>query len=736
MVYLIDDKRKRQESDFGWNEKKFQQYKDVLIPIYSIEELLEKAEDIFKSNNSVLYHESFLDNSIYSGAALEKRKRLEEFAANNKEFNLVLFSGSKFNRSLSDNTAHLPVSILYLNLEMYLFQAQEGRKDLNFLLFGKNPKVESELNEKLKKALSEIESSPADIPNQNSLFLRTVKDNIQNPIENCVEKTLFNKDVSDAKFSEYIDSWLDDVKYDNIFVPLCFGPTLSDFNGLRFATHIRCSDTINRASNVFIYGFVGIGDILDQECFNILKTKNVKLIGFQKSQFQKVGNEHKEKLSDDDLPIEIKKLQLNIPKDFEDNHSINNEWALYKWIWALPSTFYDKTEKVLNNVENRLYFKYLKTIYPIDYDTVHEEELNLKSVKGRILLIDNDYEKGWKVLFDYIVNSCNGLQFDTLEIDYRASSRNKIIDCAYNKVINERTDEINYDVVILDFRLHPLDNSETNINQISGMQDLKKLKDYNPGIQVIIFSATNTIRNFQAMKEAGADGCILKEGFENSSDINFTNQSNISMIKNLDDCLEMIFMQDFYSKLKILKKELIPRKNFKRSPNPLPKEFVDEVLKWYEMTLNVLATGLSEINKTSAFIMMFSVLENLSNRIIDSNNPTRISKSNNESVYEFEFRKERKKLTDYKEDRNGNYYNSGIILQRTNSAIPWGQKILNTLNYINAGIINEDNDLNGLVKKRNDIIHANSTTGDQAKISKEDIIFLNSLLYAGLKNVK
>ena len=610
MVYLIDDKRKRQESDFGWNEKKFQQYKDVLIPIYSIEELLEKAEDIFKSNNSVLYHESFLDNSIYSGAALEKRKRLEEFAANNKEFNLVLFSGSKFNRSLSDNTAHLPVSILYLNLEMYLFQAQEGRKDLNFLLFGKNPKVESELNEKLKKALSEIESSPADIPNQNSLFLRTVKNNIQNPIENCVEKTLFNKDVSDAKFSEYIDSWLDDVKYDNIFVPLCFGPTLSDFNGLRFATHIRCSDTINRASNVFIYGFVGIGDILDQECFNILKTKNVKLIGFQKSQFQKVGNEHKEKLSDDDLPIEIKKLQLNIPKDFEDNHSINNEWALYKWIWALPSTFYDKTEKVLNNVENRLYFKYLKTIYPIDYDTVHEEELNLKSVKGRILLIDNDYEKGWKVLFDYIVNSCNGLQFDTLEIDYRASSRNKIIDCAYNKVINERTDEINYDVVILDFRLHPLDNSETNINQISGMQVLKKLKDYNLGIQVIIFSATNKIWNFQAMKEAGADGFILKEGFENSSDINFTNQSIISMIKNLDDCLEMIFMQDFYSKLKILKKELIPRKNFKRSPNPLPKEFVDEVLKWYEMTLNVLATGLSEINKTSAFIMMFSVLFN------------------------------------------------------------------------------------------------------------------------------
>ena len=37
-------------------------------------------------------------------------------------------------------------------------------------------------------------------------------------------------------------------KYDNIFLPLCFGPTLSDYNGLRLATHIRCTDTPNNVS--------------------------------------------------------------------------------------------------------------------------------------------------------------------------------------------------------------------------------------------------------------------------------------------------------------------------------------------------------------------------------------------------------------------------------------------------------------------------------------------------------
>ena len=53
---------------------------------------------------------------------------------------------------------------------------------------------------------------------------------------------------------------------------------------------------------------------------------------------------------------------------------------------------------------------------------------------------------------------------------------------------------------------------------------------------------------------------------------------------------------------------------------------------------------------------------------------------------------------------------------------------------VTSDILNNE-DLTALVKKRNDIIHANSTTGDQAEISKNDILFLNLLLYNGLKNV-
>jgi len=53
------------------------------------------------------------------------------------------------------------------------------------------------------------------------------------------------------------------------------------------------------------------------------------------------------------------------------------------------------------------------------------------------------------------------------------------------------------------------------MESLSSIRLLKKIKGLNPGIQVIIFSATNKVWNLQAMQEAGADGFIFKDGSEN-----------------------------------------------------------------------------------------------------------------------------------------------------------------------------------------------------------------------------
>jgi hypothetical protein len=46
-----------------------------------------------------------------------------------------------------------------------------------------------------------------------------------------------------------------------------------------------------------------------------------------------------------------------------------------------------------------------------------------------------------------------------------------------------------------------------------------------------------------------------------------------------------------------------------------------------------------------------------------------------------------------------------------------------------------EEELTIIVKKRNDFIHANTTTGDKVNISIADLVFLNNIITVGLKNI-
>ena len=190
MIYLIDDKKLRQENDYGWDFQKLQKYEHIVQPIYNLEELSKKRKEIFKANNIILYHESFLDNTYLKHEASIKRSDLDEFSS--KQNNLVaFFSGSKNSRIIEKNIAHLPVSILYQNLEIFIQKYLQGDLQFNYLLFGENPDFEQELVEKLETCLNFTEEEPsAKIVTSKILFFRPAKRNISNPIEK-VERNSF-----------------------------------------------------------------------------------------------------------------------------------------------------------------------------------------------------------------------------------------------------------------------------------------------------------------------------------------------------------------------------------------------------------------------------------------------------------------------------------------------------------------------------------------------------------------
>lgn len=559
MIYLFDDKMNRQ-LDYGWNKERFTEYSKLVNPIYFYSEIKDDSskEEIFSKGNIILFHESFFDNALnVHKEATQIRTRLNR-AQENKDFQVVYFSGSKSSRKFDENIGHIPVSLLYQNLEVFLKNVESGKKDLRYLFFGENFQIEENLVNKLENANRDIEDSIEVIdPVSKNFIALTLKNEIDSVFDNADYETFFLEkehdfDITDEYLSKKVKEWFSEDEFDNVFIPLCFGPILSDYNGLRFALHIRNTDTPNRLKNIFLYSFVDVSFILTNKYFDVLKTRNVSLINYTKKAFKKALISSATPLEIQELKSEIEKVKLEPPKNYEDSHSIANEWAIYRWASALKAKD-DEIEVINNKIQHQLYFKYLQTIYPVkDIHPISESSLKIKySGNPQILYIDDEADKGWYEIFCTLLVDNNDLDLHYLDGELKNLTREEIIEKSLETIETK-----NIDIVLLDFRLHPDDFNSTSISEVTGLKILKRIKEINPGIQVIIFSATKKVWNLQALQKAGADGFIVKESPENSVNSTFTNQVIISFILELERSTARKFLKESFTDLARIKYNL------------------------------------------------------------------------------------------------------------------------------------------------------------------------------------
>ena len=568
MIYLIDDKTSRQQ-DFGWNEDSLISFNDVMTTIsrYDQIEKFEVRKSIFSENNIILFHESFFESidNKQSRDINEIRNNLLKNTIEKQNFKVIFFSGSYNSRELNKTGGSIPVSILYQNLSYFLENFRETNTiDLSFLFFGKNAEIENILIEKREIAnsllIEELQNGKINYSNK-SLLITGNGQGFSIPFISSFNQTIFNKNILDEDLDVKIHDWLSKNEYDNVFIPLCFGPTLSDYNGLRLATHTRCTTTKNQLKPIFIYSFVDYNFLIGNEYFDILKSKNVFLIEYSKKDFQKALDINISQLKIEELSTEIKKINLDIPNNYEDSHSIANEWAIHRWSKTINANdTAGKIDKINIIQSSNLYFKYLKIVYPISDLKKMDSNLLKANFDGqpKVIYIDDEAEKGWKEIFYKIFLDVNDdIDFIHLDDEFNEKSKEEIIDISVEKIIEE-----NIDLVILDFRLHKDDFENSRIDEVTGYQILQKVKEHNKGIQIIIFSATNKIWNLLALQEAGADGFIVKESPENSIDPDFTNQSILNMIQSVENCLSLTFLKEIYSNVEKIKKHLNYISNF------------------------------------------------------------------------------------------------------------------------------------------------------------------------------
>ena len=534
---------------------------------------------------------------------------------------------------------------------------------------------------------------------------------IDNPFEDAPEVTLYGDeekgDFYDSRLHTIVSEELNGDKYDNIFIPLCFGNSLSDYNGLRLAAHIRCTKTINQLSNIYIYGFVGYKDLLEHPCFNILKTKNVFLIDYSKKAIQEADKNTTSFLKEDELTKEIQKLVLAAPKD---NHTIANEWAIYRWVTMIGTGVRDEGIDIINrNIQQNLYFKYLQTIYPVvrnELSAVRIEKDDEKSPK--ILYIDDEAEKGWDEIFATLLCDKNNLDYECLD-NIKKLSREEIIATSINKI-----KEKDIDIVILDFRLHNADFSkEIPIEEVTSMEILKQIKEYNKGIQVLIFSATNKIWNLQALERLGADGFIIKEAPENSVNPNFTKETIANFKKIMERSIRMTFLKEAYTITNSIKESLdIKLENKKqnlRSEIILQLDIAFECLK---------KTSEDNAYFNLSYISLFKIIEHINDFYTDDSGKFMKIAKELKPIERYDSKKDI--FTKYDEDK---YPTTK-------------QKILSIYKYILKGEPKEIyNDIDMICEFRNDIVHPKTIKKFKKTTAQENITLLNTI-YTIVKPLK
>ena len=502
MVYLIDDKKSRQ-ADYGWTDDKIASFKDTLCVIRTISELISLQEKILLPGNIVLFHDSF---SL--SVEVEKKQVIEAFeqqlSLSEKDLYVARFSGSKFSRWVEDNSCMLPPSFLYPNLEAFLIKHIEGETNFSYLAYGNNYEIEKTLSDRIRAVNNNIDNVeyPTLKVSGKYFFFLTSEEPIKVPFSNPkIDENWeydFSKDtITDANLQALVTKCFAEERYDCIFLPLCFGDSLSDYLGLRLAMHIKFSDTPNKYVPIIIYGEVNIFELQNNDCFDILKMTGVYLSSSAPRSLVDVSKKTVP-ISAELYRKELEKIHLPIPSNIGDNHSISNRWGVYRWSQVLDDTD-EIIEKISFEIINSLYFKYLAALYPPSKTTqIDKKDLDInKSIpEFNILYVDDEADEGWYELLCHLFYDINNISnFDYLGDKLKSKSQDEIIDIVMETIKQNK----NINLVILDLRLHS-DDFSSNISDITGYKILDEIKHYNRGIQVLVFSATNKIWNLQALQ--------------------------------------------------------------------------------------------------------------------------------------------------------------------------------------------------------------------------------------------
>ena len=318
--------------------------------------------------------------------------------------------------------------------------------------------------------------------------------------------------VFDSFISEKLhndnDVNLENNRFDVIIMPFNTTDNELEYTGLRIAAHLRLTKIWHCLSTPIlflgpnvdreVYQFSELGCILNS--FNVFTSSKNSLEGIKA--ILKWIDEHRRIVVEDspeykDLLRRMK--SLSPPANYATHHSLANEWAIMRWN-DMMTTPIQVENKDFNSM---LYYKYLRAVHGNSQQMRkwRKSNPNVEKINGiepgkKLVLIDDEWQKGWSQLLRHIADS-SGFSFECCHIE-KEWDRETLI-----KEIHLFLDDANNDAdcYLLDLRLHDTDFDDEYLKQnkcrLSGFDVLDYIKGKNVANPVVVFSASNKLWNFK-----------------------------------------------------------------------------------------------------------------------------------------------------------------------------------------------------------------------------------------------
>lgn len=418
------------------------------------------------------------------------------------------------------------------------------------------------------------------------------------------------------------------------------------------------------------------------------------------------------------IPLKVERYQ----EDFLDyvhvlagaetgRHSLANQWGA-NVLYNLLDVEKSCSNPHLNSASKSLYFKYVyaKSINVADFlaggkqSQFEVERLQPIDAKDkRILLIDDEADKGWSDILGKLIITTN-----RIKIFNRKINSYKELD----KEIRQGIEQDIFDLVFLDLRINGLDEESIyNPNHFSGMKILKRIKQENVGIQVIMLTASNKAWNLKALLDEGADGYYMKESPEYGFSEKFSEANTIVLCDTIKKCLERQYLKNIYASIKQIGKDIEKKTKDKADLDyrTFLKEILTQIKLAFEMENLCDPTDNTDEGKRKfayAYITLYQVIEQINKKMVvkDNNGVWRLGGINGTTAAGWS-------------DDLKSYYS---IKEKGNDwSYPEWMKMASLIkNYWNLNDNNLIKDIRGFIKRRNAFIHDDK---DELKSKYADI---------------